>query len=318
MKREEVRAFAKRVKKLYIEHEEVRRIWDKFDSLRENNKQFPSENTLEYETEEGEEDEDVQDPRNLFLMGLSGAGKSQIGKRYAKKNPGYLLETEDEKIQIKPVLYVELPFPFTQFHFYASILKALGTNNLRKDARINHVKDRVVLLLKKQRTELIFFDEMNYIMRTTRFDNQEAMEMLKDLTNKCKICVVCSGTPKIRPLRVMEDEYIRRFGEDEVKRFETCDESFCNLLERIEQVIQPPKLIGLGDPSTGLPELLHYYSQGRIGYLHLLLKEAYRIIGINKEDFDDFNKAILTVEAIKVAKHNLFGKSDHLINPTDN
>lgn len=242
MSREQVKTFAKRIKRLYIEHDEVKRIWDKFDSLRVNNNQnldTGGDEVVEMDDEDVE-DEDEKDPRHLMLIGLSGVGKSQIGKRYAKKNPGYELEIEKERILIKPVIYVELPFPFTQLHFYTYILKALGTDNLRKDARINHVKDRVIHLLQKQKTEMIIFDEMNFIMRTKRFDNQEAMEMFKDLTNKCQLCIVCMGTPKIEPLRVMEDEYIRRFGRDEIIRFETCDDSFCNLLKRIEQDIQPP------------------------------------------------------------------------------
>lgn len=304
MSRLEVKSFANRIRRLYIEHQEVNRIWSKFDSLRLCNSLSDEEEILDIE--------DEKDPRHLILMGLSGVGKSQIGKRYVKRNPGYTLETDDEKIDIKPVIYVELPFPFTQLHFYTAILKALGTDNFRRDERINHVKNRVLWLLKKQKTEMIIFDEMNFIMRTKRFDDQEAMEMLKDLTNKCQLCIVCMGTPKIEVLRNMEDEYIRRFGKDMIQRFEECDDNFCNLLSDIEQTIQPPEEIGLGDVSTGYPQLLHFYSQGRIGYLHAILKEAYRLLGVFG-DCEDLHKLVLTVDILRQAKFNLFGESDHLI-----
>lgn len=315
MSREEVKAFAKRIKKLYIEHDEVNRIWKKFDSLRVYNEQLLDSSQNEQDTIVDEDDDDEKDPRHLMLMGLSGVGKSQIGKRYAKKYPGYTLETDEEHILIKPVIYVELPFPFTQQHFYTYILNALGTDNYRKDTRINHLKDRVLHLLKKQRTELIIFDEMNFIVRTKRFDNQEGMEMFKDLTNKCQLSIVCMGTPQIEMLRNMEDEYIRRFGKDTIKHFDTCDEAFCNLLNGIEEDIQPYEPIGLGDLSSGLPQLLHLYTQGRIGYLHLMLKESYRLLGVFDNECDDFSKAILSVNILTTAKYNLFGESDHLVTP---
>lgn len=305
MSREEVRGFARRIKKLFIEHGEVERIWNRLDSMRV----YIEDDEME---DEDEDEDDDKDPRHLFLTGLSGVGKSQIGKRYKKRNPGYTAVIDEEEIDIKPVLYVKLPFPFTQHAFYRKILKALGTDNLRNDARINMVKDRVLHLLKKQKTKMIIFDEMNFILRTKNFDNQTAMEMLKDLTNEHQVSIVCMGTPQIEILHKLEDEYIRRFGRDHVKKFETCDEEFCDLLKKIEETIQPPSDIGLHDIYSGM---LHEYSQGRIGYLHLIIKEAYNILGVFDENCTDLSKAEITAAILKQAKYNLFRVDDHLIKP---
>ncbi|MCA4756944.1 TniB family NTP-binding protein [Mycolicibacterium fortuitum] len=305
---EEVSSFIERINELFIEHDEVLRIWKKFDSLRLCNAR--SKDDTGKRMHKG-------DPRHLFLMGLSGVGKTQIGERYAERNPGYWLETEEEKIKIMPVIYVELPFPFTQLSFYTEILRALGTENIRRDARINHIKERVLMLLKKQRVEMIIFDEMNFIMRTKRFDDQEAMEMLKDLTNKCQLSIVCMGTPKIEPLRKMEDEYIRRFGIDTIKKFEECDDSFYKLVTDIENHIGPKHKIKMGDPATRLPQLLHRWSQGRIGYVHIILKEAYRLLGVFEEGFNELETTVLTVKVLHEAKINLFGKNDHLVQPKE-
>jgi len=52
--REEAKEFAARIADLYIEHDEVKRIWDRFDSMR-------------IHLKAGKENED---PRHLLLTGL--------------------------------------------------------------------------------------------------------------------------------------------------------------------------------------------------------------------------------------------------------
>ncbi|MFF2018924.1 TniB family NTP-binding protein [Paenibacillus sp. NPDC058177] len=309
MERKQIRALGRRVKKIFIEHDEVKRIWSRFDGMRTYIK-------LDQFEDEDEEENDDDDKRNLFLTGLSGVGKSQIGKRYAKSVPRYTEIIDDEEIDIIPVIYVELPYPFTQAEFYKEILKALGTENFKKEPTVNELRNRVFHLLTKQRVEMIIFDEMNFIMRTKNFDNQSAMEMLKKLSNQLQLCIVCMGTPQIEKLHTMEDEYVRRFGRDRIERFEKCDEKFCELLERIEKAIESPNPIGLHDQSTGLPQLLHYYCQGRIGYLHLILKESFRLLNVYEENVQvEYSEIRLTVDIIKQAKFNLFRKNDHLITP---
>lgn len=291
--RKEAKEFANRIADLFIIHSEVRRIWDRFDSLRVHLKAGNQ----------------MHDPNHLLLTGISGAGKSKIGERYARRNPGYIHEdAEGTKIDIKPVLYIKLPYPFTALDFYKKILVALGTKVFRKDMRVGYAKEQALYLLRRQETELIIFDELNFLTRTKRFDDQDGMEMFKDLSNE-GVSIVCMGTPKVEYLIKMEDEYFRRFKLERLKAFDHCDERFCELLDNIEKAIKPPRKLGLGKMASKKPEMLHSYSQGRIGYLHAILIEAYRLLGVFDDDFCDVNQAHLTVDILREAKNSFFGEA---------
>ncbi len=244
-----------------------------------------------------------------MLTGIPGAGKTQLVTHYKRRNPVYTYVDKDEtKIDIAPVLYIKLPYPFTALDFYKKILTGLGTKILRADMRVGYAKDQALFLLRKQKTELIIFDELNFLTRTIRFDDQDGMEMFKDLSNE-GVSLVCMRTPKVEYLLDMEDEYFRRYKLERIKPFEECDERFCKLLKDIETAIQPPRSLQLGKLESGLPQLLHEYCQGRIGYLHAILIEAYRLLGVFDDDFREIHNAHLTVTKLREAKESFFGQT---------
>lgn len=55
--------------------------------------------------------------------------------------------------------------------------------------------------------------------------------------------------------------------------------------------------------------MLHEYCQGRIGYLHAILIEAYRLLGVFDDDFRDIHNAHLTVTKLREAKESFFGQT---------
>lgn len=298
MKNNEISNLKKRINNLYIEHPAVTRIWNRFDSMR-------SDLTT---TDPGYEIE----PRHIFVMGDSGVGKTQIATRYKNQNPGNVhVDGDGTEIDICPVVNVKLPYPFTQLEFFQKIITALGAPVFKYNQRVGEVKGRALELLQKQRVELLILDEMNFIVTTTRISNVEGMEHLKDLSN-IGLCLACIGTPLINQLRLMDDQYKSRFESDMIYRFE-LDESFCDFLQRIEEQIEPPYPIGLGDSDTLLPELIHLWTEGTPRKIHKLFKEAYRILGVMDLTCDDLSKAKVTLDVLKEANDNVLSEPQKVV-----
>lgn len=288
----EAKEFAARIQNIYIEHDQVKEVWKMLDSMRDEVKRNGK-------------------PRNLFVIGESGVGKSQILERYALKYPGYTKVDEfGTEIDIKPVLYCEIPNPFTILEFYQTIVSSLGAPNITGKPTIGAVKRQVFQLLKIQKTELLILDELDYIKHSRHVKPDEAMDTLKHVSNMANIPIVCIGTPEIEDLRVKDFQYYRRFIKKEITGFRACDENFCKLLRDIEDQIQPFYSLNLDNPATGLPELLHFASKGLVGLLTPLIIQAYRELGVFSEDFRDITKTKLTTDYLESAYKVIGGDID--------
>jgi len=239
--------------------------------------------------------------RHLFIMGSSNVGKTTLANNYVKNYPGYVQENSDgTEIDIKPVLYVEIPHPFTLMEFYFEIIDALGAPRVEINPKVNELKVRVYHLLKTQKVKLIIFDELNNIL-TSRINNSEAMDAIKHLANKTGVTLVLMGTPEAKTLRGLDEQYKSRYRPKALTRFEYCDEEFCDFLNRIEAEIAPPKPIGLGNKMTYLPQLLFEQSKGKIGYLVPIIQEAFGILGAFEEDIDEKELPNLTPDILNDA-----------------
>jgi GTPase SAR1 family protein len=266
--------FAERVANLHIIHPRVKKIWDTLDSIRRHNKFQGGSNS----------------PRHRFVIGLSGVGKTQMMKRYAEleQNKGYVyIDEEETEYDIRPVLYVNLPDPFTIMELYQSIVYSLGAPQLSGRPTIGEVKRQVFTLLEKQKVEMLILDEMDFIL-TSRFVTQkEAMSAIKHIANHGKVSVVCVGTPEIEELRKLDSQHFRRYPPTRLDRFKECDDDFLDLLKSIEQQLSPPEEIGLGSKDSFLSKLLHKASYGLVGYLTPIIQETYDLLGVFKPDFDE-------------------------------
>ncbi|MDQ0890267.1 putative GTPase [Paenibacillus sp. V4I9] len=106
-----LKSFQERVMNLYVEHPEVVRIWKRLDRNR-------------WLMRMGADSDDS--PIHLFIEGKPGAGKTQLIKKYLRRNPIIIkIDEEGTEIDTRPVLYMTLPVPFTYKGFYNNILKSM-------------------------------------------------------------------------------------------------------------------------------------------------------------------------------------------------
>ncbi|ASJ56822.1 hypothetical protein BP422_26855 [Brevibacillus formosus] len=283
-------ALAERIINLYVIHPKVQEIWTTLDSIRFHRNKKKSA------------------PRHLFIVGQSGVGKSEMLKKYRDRNPGYIyVDEEGTEYDIKPVVYMELPDPFTKMELYQTIITELGAPHIYGLARIGDVKRRAFHLLKQQKVEMLILDEMSYIKKAKYVKADDGMEALKYVSNQAGISIVCVGTPDTEELQKSSFQYYRRFSPRKIRRFESCNEEFCSFLAAVETQIDPPTPIGLGSMEKGYPQLLHHWTKGIVERVHTLLIEAYKLLGVLEEDFNDLTKAKLTIDTLIKAKEIAFG-----------
>jgi GTPase SAR1 family protein len=285
--------FPERVARLHVIHPRVKKIWDTLDSIRRQHS-F----------------QDDESPRHRFIIGPSGAGKTQMMRRYAKKdeNKGYVyLDDEGTEYDIRPVLFVNLPDPFTIMELYQSIVHALKAPQISGRPTIGDVKRQVFTLLEKQKVEMIIFDEMDFILTSKFVKNEEAMSAIKHIANHGGVAVICVGTPEIAVLRNFDSQHIRRYPPTEIERFKVCDVEFIKLLDNIEEQIAPPHPLGLADLSTPLPSILHRASYGLVGYLTPIIQETFDLLGVFNPDFDEKTAVLNFKDKLEEAYQNIIG-----------
>ena len=283
--------FAERVANIHINHSKIQRIYNVLTSMRCLGKVGQGKNS----------------PVGLFIVGQSGVGKTRMIKKYTDLNPGYTKIIDDIEYDIKPVVYLELPDPFTILELYQTIIRALGAPERLGRPTIGEVKRQVFTLLQKQEVEMLILDEMDYILSSKYVKNQEAMEAIKHISNVAKISLVCLGTPPVDSLRKINFQYFRRFTKIQFERFSELDGEFCLFLKNIEEQIKPFELIGLGDLDTGLPQIFYDMSKGLVSIITATIQEAYRLVGVFNKDFNDVSKSKLDLDLLYTAYKNIVG-----------
>lgn len=288
MSRAECEAFVQRVLDLYVVNPDVEQIWRRMD-------------TLYKITGQGK----TRDTGHLFVVGEPGVGKSELLKKFVERHSGHEFQYEDGTVaDVKPVVYVECPYPFTEKRLYIKITTALGAPILNADPTVGRARAQMEQLIKMQQVRLIILDELNFLVETRRMNDHIGMEHLKSLTSE-GIGLVCAGTSKIDNLRLLDEQYKSRFARIALNRLSKGD-AFRDFLIKVEEQLDPPYPIGLGKIEQ-LTDKIYEWTQGNLRKFHWLLREAYAMLGIFDDDFEDISRAKMTVDVLKAAHDRLIG-----------
>ncbi|WP_338540619.1 TniB family NTP-binding protein [Paenibacillus tundrae] len=287
-------SLAYRVANLNVSYPKIEQVWHVLDSIRTQNKY--KEGATNY------------GKRHISVIGPSGVGKSQGLLRYEELNKGITELSADKSTEVDtmPVVYVELPDPFTIKELYQHISHALGFPELPQRISIGDAQRQAFHLLREQKVEVLILDELDYIL-SSNVTYKAAMNAIKKIANKANITLVLAGTPEAEDLLKINFQNYRRYPKMYINRFEQCDEEWCRLLERMEESLALNYSIGLGDPMTKLPQLLHSMSFGLLGILTPILQEMYSLLGV----FDGVDKEVTftseTLDVLKQAYQNING-----------
>lgn len=270
-------AFQNRVKHLYVVHPEVERIWSRLDQNRRDKR-------------EGIDSDDS--PTNLFIEGLPGAGKTQCAKKYLRRNPlATIIDDEKTEIDERPVLFMNLPIPFTYKGFYNNILKSINENFPITQKDVDMIKNQAFGLMKALKVEMLIIDEMDYLLASTYVQRKAVMENIKDIANSADVCLVCIGTHAIEELRTFNTQHLRRYPKTVLGHFQKCDEKFFNFIGSIEKQLEvpPPVILDWSDRNSYFAPMLFEITRGLVGWVKPILREAMTLVGVFNEDFNDFN-----------------------------
>jgi hypothetical protein len=127
----------------------------------------------------------------MLLYGDSGMGKTMILEKMERQHPSTL--DKRRGIKLRPVLTVQMPPSPDERRFYTRILEVLGAPYSIRD-QIGALEGRVIHLLKKLGTKLLFIDEVHHLLAGSHREQRRALNLLKFLANELKIVVVVVGT----------------------------------------------------------------------------------------------------------------------------
>jgi hypothetical protein len=293
----EYEAFQKRVLYLYVEHPEITRIWRRLDRNRW------------IKRTSGESDES---PIHLFIEGKPGAGKTQLAKKYVRRNPILTKMDEDEtEIDTRPVLYMKLPVPFTYKGFYNNILRSIDEEFPVSQQDVDKIKNQAFALMKKLEVEMLIIDEMDYLIASTYVQQKAVMENIKDIANSADVCLVCIGTNAIEGLRTLNTQHHRRYPKTVLDHFKSCDTAFYKFLEKVEEQLNLPKEHSLNwsSPDSIFGPLLFELTGGLVGWIKPIIREAFDLVGVFDEDFCDYsNLQLIDGSILEQAQKNIIGE----------
>lgn len=234
-----------------------------------------------------------REPECLILTGPTRSGKSTIVKTFLKRYPRF----DNEKGTEVPVLYCSLPRPATIGGIVTNFLDALGDPLYNINSVANKKTNRLKELLLACGVKFIIVDEVQHIIDTNSmkliFDSSD---WFKDLMAKTNIPIMFVGLEDSTKMLIQNQQLgARVLNRYELKPFNYEDDAFRAILYFFDESIPLKNKSNLLD--NDLWQCIFFATDGHLGYVKILLKEATKIAL-------EHNSDLITTSMLAEAFHN--------------
>lgn len=166
---------------------------------------------------------------SIAIYGDSGMGKTMIMQRFRDKHPPHL--ARQTGILKTPVLAMEMVSRPGERRFYGELLSLLGAPQAPR-ADIAQMEQATMRIMKAIGVQVLVIDEVHNILAGTYREQRIVLNMLRFLSNRLQISLVCFGVNDAREAIGGDVQLARRFEQLTLSRW-AANEDFETLIASI-------------------------------------------------------------------------------------
>lgn len=166
---------------------------------------------------------------SIAIYGDSGMGKTMIMQRFRDRHPPHL--DRRTGILMTPVLAMEMVSRPGERRFYGELLSLLGAPQAPR-ADIAQMEQATMRIMKAISVQVLVIDEVHNILAGTYREQRIVLNMLRFLSNRLKISLVCFGVSDAREAIGGDVQLARRFEQLTLNRW-AANEDFETLIASI-------------------------------------------------------------------------------------
>lgn len=166
---------------------------------------------------------------SIAIYGDSGMGKTMIMQRFRDKHPPHL--ARQTGVLKTPVLAMEMVSRPGERRFYGELLSLLGAPQAPR-ADIAQMEQATMRIVKAIGVQVLVIDEVHNILAGTYREQRIVLNMLRFLSNRLQISLVCFGVNDAREAIGGDVQLARRFEQLTLSRW-AANEDFETLIASI-------------------------------------------------------------------------------------
>ena len=166
---------------------------------------------------------------SVAIYGDSGMGKTMIMQRFRNQHPPHL--SRRTGILKTPVLAMEMVSRPGERRFYGELLSLLGAPQAPR-ADIAQMEQATMRIMKAIGVQVLVIDEVHNILAGTYREQRIVLNMLRFLSNRLQISLVCFGVSDAREAIGGDVQLARRFEQLTLNRW-AANEDFETLIASI-------------------------------------------------------------------------------------